>query len=234
MTRKSLTRLLAIETSAEACSVALYCDGETRSFFELAPMRHAELLLPAVQALLAESGLALVNLDAIAFGRGPGSFTSLRIGIGVVQGLAWGAELPVVPVSSLAAVAQEAVDTAVSGFSSICVAVDARMQEVYTANFRCGGNGIVSIAGEEQVCEPARVRALTGGPYIAAGNGFRQFRELDQLALNASECLPAVRPRAETVCKLALDWLNSNEPLPAVMAQPVYVRNQVAEKPKQY
>ncbi len=116
------------------------------------------------------------NLDAIAFGRGPGSFTSLRIGIGVVQGLAWGAELPVVPVSSLAAVAQEAADTAVSGFSSICVAVDARMQEVYTANFRCGGNGIVASAGEEHVCEPGRVRALAGGPYIAAGNGFETIQ----------------------------------------------------------
>jgi len=233
MTRETLNRLLAIETSAEACSVALYCDGETRSFFELAPMRHAELLLPAVQALLAESGLALVDLDAIAFGCGPGSFTSLRIGIGVVQGLAWGAELPVVPVSSLAVVAQEAADIATAAFSSICVAVDARMQEVYAANFRCGGNGIVSIAGHEQVCPPTRVQALAGGPYIAAGNGFRQFRELDQLALNASECLPALHPRAETVCKLALDWLNRNEPLPAGMAQPVYVRNQVAEKPKQ-
>lgn len=232
MKREPVSRLLAIETSAEACSVALCCDGETRSFFELAPMRHAELLLPAVQALLAESGLALANLDAIAFGRGPGSFTSLRIGIGVVQGLAWGAELPVVPVSSLAAVAQEAADTAVPGFSSICVAVDARMQEVYAANFRCGGNGIVASAGEEQVCEPGQVRALAGGPYIAAGNGFRQFRELDQLALNAGECLPAVRPRAETVCKLALDWLCSHDPLPAAMAQPVYVRNQVASKPK--
>jgi tRNA threonylcarbamoyladenosine biosynthesis protein TsaB len=225
-----MTRLLAIETSAEACSVTLDCDGDTRSFFEHAPMRHAELLLPAVKALLIEAGLELASLDAIAFGRGPGSFTSLRIGIGVVQGLAWGADLPVVPVSSLAALAQSAADSAESGFSSICVAVDARMQEVYSANFRCNANGIVTLAGEERVCRPGLVRALSDERYIAAGNGFEKFRELDPLASNASEYQPGIRPRAEMICKLALDWLAGNEPLPAGMAQPVYVRNKVASK----
>jgi tRNA threonylcarbamoyladenosine biosynthesis protein TsaB len=226
-----VTKLLAIETSAEACSVALHCDGQTLSFFEHAPMRHAELLLPAVQSLLSEAGLTLGNLDAIAFGRGPGSFTSLRIGIGVVQGLAWAAELPVVPVSSLATVAQGAADISKSGKASICVAVDARMQEVYTANFRPGSNGIVERAGEERVCEPRGVRALERGPWIAAGNGFELFDELNQFATDARDCYPDIRPRAETVCKLALDWLSGNEPLPAGMAQPVYVRNQVASKP---
>ncbi len=225
-----MTRLLAIETSAEACSVALYCEGDMRTYIEHAPMRHAELLLPAIQALLDEARLPVGKLDGIAFGRGPGSFTSLRIGIGVVQGLAWGAGLPVVPVSSLAVVAQDAADTAAPGYSSICVAVDARMQEVYTANFRCGESGLVTSAGDELVCEPDRVFALDGGPFVAAGNGFDRFKPLELMASQARECHPGIRPRAETVCKLALAWLDSNEPLPAGMAQPVYVRNRVAFK----
>lgn len=226
-----MTNMLAIETSAEACSVALYCDGDTRVFFEHAPMRHAELLLPAVQSLMAEAGIQLTQLEAIAFGRGPGSFTSLRIGIGVVQGLAWGAEIPVVPVSSLAAVAQDAADVAETSATAICVALDARMQEVYTANFHCGSTGIVFADNEERVCVPDRVKAPGDEQFIAAGNGFERFGELGQLVSSSAECHPGIKPRAETVCKLALDWLRSNEPVLAGLAQPVYVRNDVASKP---
>jgi len=226
-----MTKLLAIETSAEACSVALHCDGDIRVFFEHAPMRHAELLLPAVQKLLNEGGVSLGQLDAIAFGRGPGSFTSLRIGIGVVQGLAWGVDIPVVPVSSLAAAAQDAAELASCSVSSICVALDARMEEVYTAHFSPGSNGIVVADGEERVCAPGLVTAPGAGRFVAAGNGFERFGELHRLASSAVECYPDITPRAETVCKLALDWLTRNEPLPAAMAQPVYVRNKVADKP---
>ena len=227
-----MTNLLAIETSAEACSVALCCDGDSRIFFENAPMRHAELLLPAVQALMAEAGIQLAQLEAIAFGRGPGSFTSLRIGIGVVQGLAWGAEIPVVPVSSLAAVAQDAADITDSSAAAICIALDARMQEVYTANFRRGSTGMVVADGAERVCVPGQVKAPGDAQFIVAGNGFERFGELGQLVSSSAECLPDLKPRAETVCKLALDWLTYNEPIPAGMAQPVYVRNNVATRPE--
>ena len=226
-----MTKLLAVETSTEACSVALYSDGETREFYEYAPMRHAELLLPAIQSLLDAAGLPLADLDAIAFGRGPGSFTSLRIGIGVVQGLAWGTGLPVVPVSSLAAVAQAAIAVTTAEVSTICVAMDARMQEVYTANFQRGGDGFVITPSEEQVCSPGLVSVPEDGPFIAAGNGFDRFEELRPLASRASECHPDIWPRAGMICKLALKWLESNEPLTAGLAQPVYVRNNVASKP---
>jgi len=226
-----MTKLLAVETSTEACSVALYSDGETREFYEYAPMRHAELLLPAIQSLLDAAGLPLADLDAIAFGRGPGSFTSLRIGIGVVQGLAWGTGLPVVPVSSLAAVAQAAIAVTTAEVSTICVAMDARMQEVYTANFQRGGDGFVITPSEEQVCSPGLVSVPDDGPFLAAGNGFDRFEELRPLASRASECHPDIWPRAGVICKLALKWLESNEPLTAGLAQPVYVRNNVASKP---
>lgn len=228
-----MTELLAIETSSEACSVALHGEHGVKTFFEHAPMGHADLLLPAIKSLLDESGLRLESLDAIAFGRGPGSFTSLRIGIGVVQGLAWGAGLPVVPISSLAAVAQDAADGSGSEFSAVCVATDARMQEVYTANYNLGEDGIVVLSGEERVCEPAGVAAPGPEAFIAAGNGFERFRELETLASLALECKPQLQPRAETICRLALDWLSRNEALPAHMAQPVYVRNDIATKPGQ-
>ena len=155
-----MNKLLSIETSAESCSVALSISGETLEKFEHAPRRHAELILPMVRSLLGEAEWTLGQLDGIAFGRGPGSFTSLRIGIGVVQGLAWGADLPVVPVSSLAAVAQAAVERGLpSGVCRICVAMDARMQEVYSTVFEMDADGYVLPLAGERVCphEPVRV-----------------------------------------------------------------------------
>jgi tRNA threonylcarbamoyladenosine biosynthesis protein TsaB len=226
-----MNRLLAIETSAESCSVALEIGNEVRERFEHAPMKHAELLLPMVSSLLADAGLRAADLDAIAFGRGPGSFTSLRIGIGVVQGLAWGAEVGVVPVSSLAAVAQEAAGKwAGEGTSpTIVAAMDARMQEVFHARFATGADGRVAPLGEERVSPPSDVSC--DRPWIAAGNGFERYEPLAAMAKSADACLPGIWPRASVVLELARAWLQDNEPLPAAMAQPVYVRNNVAEKP---
>lgn len=217
--------------------MALCIGDEIDEVFELAPMRHAELLLPAVRLLLARADQALAGLDAIAFGRGPGSFTSLRIGIGVVQGLAWGAELPVVPVSSLASAAQAAAEGAATegaaaSVSRIRVALDARMQEVWTADFDTDGNGLVRLHGEERVCAPSALAADPAVPFIAAGNGFERFEALSALGRQAARCDPEAWPRAATVIRLANDWLRHNEPLPAAQAQPTYIRNNVAEKPK--
>jgi tRNA threonylcarbamoyladenosine biosynthesis protein TsaB len=226
-----MTSLLAVETSSEVCSIALSVDGHVYSFFKHAPMKHAELLLPAISELLNASGLVVSDLDAIAFGRGPGSFTSLRIGIGVVQGLAWGAGLPVIPVSSLAAVAQQAVDHGVVHGGQVCVAMDARMNEVYTANFRVDKQ-TVRASGGEHVCSPEQLAAPSGEPFIAAGNGFERFEALAPIAAAADACFPATWPRSEAICHLAFDWLKNNDPLPVSKAQPSYVRNDVASKPK--
>ncbi|MBT8050524.1 MAG: tRNA (adenosine(37)-N6)-threonylcarbamoyltransferase complex dimerization subunit type 1 TsaB [Gammaproteobacteria bacterium] len=231
-----MRRILAIETSAETCSVALDVGGEVVERFEHAPMKHAELILPSISSVLAEAGLAATDLDAIAFGRGPGSFTSLRIGIGVVQGLAWGADRPVVPVSSLAAVAQVAAGRldvpppgeVVSG-GDIAVAMDARMAEVFHAVFRVGQDRLVTPVGPERVGPPKDV--VLGESSIAAGNGFDRYEDLANRARGARACMADAWPRASAVLKLASAWLDDNEPLTAAMAQPVYLRNNVADKP---
>jgi tRNA threonylcarbamoyladenosine biosynthesis protein TsaB len=227
-----MIRLLAIETSGEACSVALD-DGDTViERYEHAPMQHAELLLPMIRSVTAEAGVSFGDLDAIAFGRGPGSFTSLRIGIGVVQGLAWGSGLPVVPVSSLAAVALSAAERSEQGGLPVLVAMDARMQEVFCGLFQLGAGSRLEPVGEERVCPPDDVE-LPPTPFIVAGNGFDRFESLAEKASQAAGCFPDLWPRASTVVRLAREWLGENEPLPAVKAQPVYIRNQVASKPAQ-
>ena len=227
-----MSRLLAIETSSEACSLALSIDGELnlREYHE--PRRHAELLLPAVQALLAESGMSLKQLDAIAFGRGPGSFTSLRIGIGAVQGLAWGAELGVVPVSSLAALAQGVTDRHGAGpGTTVITAMDARMGEVFHAHYLVSQAGLVVLQGDEQVANPAAVEIPPVASRIGAGNGFERYAELKRISASLNAVFADLWPSAAGVARLALDWLERKAPLPPHMAQPVYIRDEVAKKP---
>lgn len=218
--------LLAIETSTEGCSVALSFEGALLERYERAPRRHAELLLPWVRSLLAECGVSLSELDAIAFSRGPGSFTSLRIGIGVVQGLAWASERPVVPVSSLAATAQTA---AAAGVTTALVALDARMHEVFSAAYRLDDNGIMRPLGDEMLCAPGQVRVPGAGPVHAVGIGFERYPVLRELTAGMAGALPQTWPRASSVLVLAQDWLRGNQGLPAEQAQPVYLRDNVAE-----
>jgi tRNA threonylcarbamoyladenosine biosynthesis protein TsaB len=237
-----MQQLLAIETSSEACSVALCVGGEIRQRHEIAPLGHAERLLPAVNSLLAEGGIRLGNLHAIAFGQGPGSFTSLRIGIGVVQGLAWGADVPVVPVSSLAAAAQLALaaEAAVNptilegaaGSHQVLVALDARMSEVFHCRFAVTPAGLVESLEPERVSPPSAVTAADAQWVLAAGNGFERYSELRGLGAKLNRVRPEILPSAAAIITLAQHWLLSHSPLPAVAAQPVYVRNQVADKPK--
>nr|VFJ43097.1 MAG: tRNA threonylcarbamoyl adenosine modification protein YeaZ [Candidatus Kentron sp. FM] len=132
-------KILAIDTATDACSVALHLDGDYREIHELAPRRHAEILLPRIRTLLSEAALSLRDLDALAFGRGPGAFTGVRIATGVIQGLAFGADLPVVPISSLHALAQGAWRE--RGEGNVLAAFDARMGEVYWGAYRLDAAG---------------------------------------------------------------------------------------------
>jgi len=221
--------ILAIETATETCSVALVVNGEVLQRYQHAPRLHAELLLPWVQELMAEAGIGFSAINAMAFSRGPGSFTSLRIGIGVVQGLAWASDCPVVPVSSLAATAQASV---ASGVSTALVALDARMNEVFTGIFRLNESGIMVLDGEERVCSPELVELPDESRAHGVGIGFERYPVLNELAASFDGVLMGTWPDALSVLKLAQDWLCNNTALPAEMAQPVYLRDNIAQKPK--
>ncbi len=221
--------LLAIETATETVSVALDLNGEVLERYQHAPRQHAELLLPWVEQLLAEAGISFASLDAIAFSRGPGSFTSLRIGIGVVQGLAWASDLPVIPVSSLAATAQTAFN---EGINSALVALDARMNEVFTGAFEANRNGIMIPVGGEKVCGPEDVIVPAGSETYGIGIGFDRYEALDSLSGQLAGIRSDVWPKASSVLKLAQDWSLTHEALPAEQAQPVYLRDNVAKKMK--
>jgi len=217
-------KLLAIESAFEPCSVALWLDGDCRERFESGTQAHARKVLPFVEDLLAEAGLPLSTLDAIAFSRGPGSFTSLRIGISAVQGLAWGADLPVAPVSSLQTTAQSVVGL---GVRRGVVAMDARMEQVYCGRFELDGL-LMRAVDEERVCDPADVLPGVGPGWSGVGNGFDRYPELAGAVQTLQSVHADAWPRAADVARLAADWLQDHRGLRADEAQPIYLRDKVA------
>lgn len=225
-------KLLAIDTSTDACSCALYADGAVSGEYSLAPQGHAELVLQMVQRVLGASGCTLAELDGLAFGRGPGSFTGVRIAAGVVQGLALGAELPVVAVSSLRAMAQGCYRD--GGAAHILAALDARMDEVYWGAFEATPSGIVTPVGDEQVCAPAlvRLRSLEHA-WAGAGSGWLVHEERLRAALDVSITrLDLERyPDAHDVALIAAQEFECGSRVHAADALPVYLRNEVAVRP---
>jgi tRNA threonylcarbamoyladenosine biosynthesis protein TsaB len=219
-------RLLALDTSTEACSVALLLDGEVRLRCVLTERGHAELVLPMVDGLLAEAGLALSDLDGIAFGRGPGAFTGLRIASGVTQGLALGAGLPVAPVSSLAAVAEQ---VAVATGDTVLVCNDARMGEVYWGVYQREADGSIAPLVAEAVTAPDRVGVDAPAARHAAGNALPRYPFLaERLAAAGLQLHDGIHPRADAVARLGARLLAEGRGVPAEAALPEYVRNDVA------
>jgi tRNA threonylcarbamoyladenosine biosynthesis protein TsaB len=217
--------LLAIETSTEACSVALYHAGATIARSELAPRRHAELVLPMADALLAEAGLGRRQLDAIAVGRGPGAFTGVRLAVSIAQGMALGLDLPVIPVSSLAALALDAPDDG----SSVLAVIDARMGEVYAACYRRDADGTLQGLDDERVCAPERLQLPAGHAWSVIGSGWKTYRSV------LAERLPEPRwadgeryPQAHAVALLAAAEFSAGRALPPEQALPLYLRDKVA------
>jgi len=226
-------KLLAIDSSTEACSVALLDGDELLEQYLLAPREHTQRLLPMVDAVLAETGTKLSQLDAIAFGRGPGSFTGLRICLGVVQGLAFGAELPVVPVSSLAALAQTAIDQqAVISGESILSTLDARMNEIYWGVFSIE-NGLAVALADEQLSAPEQLRLTellsTTKSIVGVGSGW-QYGERIACATEVSRIEAGLLPRAAAVARLAQRDFELGLSCSADQALPTYLRDQVAWK----
>ncbi len=217
-------RILALETATEACSAALYLDGAILERFELAPRRHTELILPMLEALLNEAGLILSALDALAFGCGPGAFTCVRIAAAVVQGLALGASLKVVPVSTLAALALEAF--CLSDADYALVALDARMGEVYWGVYRRGQGAVVpdSLFSPDKVITPEGIRGVGVGP------GWEAYGEALRLKVGSDRLLaiwPQQLPKASAIVQLAAEKLAHGEAVMPAQALPVYLRDRV-------
>jgi len=220
-------KLLALDTSTEACTVALWLDGEVLEQLEPGG-QHSERILPMVDALLAEAGLTLTQLDALAFGRGPGSFTGLRIGAGVAQGLAFAADLPVVPVSSLAALAQG------QAAGRVLAAFDARMQQVYWGVCIRNAQGVMEVQGAEGVFAPLAIPVPEGTDWHGAGPGWDAYSTALQSHLGPCladwqrHCLP----RARHVAELGVAGYRAGQSIAAETALPIYVRDNVAVKQK--
>ena len=214
-------KLLALETATEACSVALLVDGEIRERFEVAPRRHAELVLPWCEALLADAGIARAQLDAIAVGRGPGAFTGVRLAIAIAQGIALALDRPVLPVSTLAALAMQAPIGRVIG------AIDARMGEIYIGHFEHTHDDIVAL-DPEHVADPRLVIVAPGswhgvGTGFSAAGGALQVRGGSFLSIDAGAL-----PHAADVGRLALRAWARGEAVAADRVEPAYLRDNVA------
>lgn len=222
-----VVRILAIETSTEACSAALLLDDEIRECYEVAPRRHGELILQMARSLLDEAGITLQQLDGLAFGRGPGSFTGVRIAVSVAQGLAFGADLPVIPLSTLVVLAEGARQE--TGATRILAALDARMDEVYWGAFVDDGDGIIKLQGKEQVTPPNEVRVPNDELWTGIGSGWARFGELmvQSAGSRIINCSDDSLPRARYLASLARRAIEHKLTVAADEALPVYLRDQV-------
>lgn len=224
-------KLLAFETATEACSAALYIDGEVGEVFQFAPREHTRLLLDMIDGLLAEAGLAPAQLDALAFGRGPGAFTGVRIATGVAQGIAYAADLPVVPVSTLAALAQGGKRE--FGWTRVAAAIDARMNEVYWAAYSANDAGLMVAHSDELVCAAEQVPMLDGTDWHGIGSGWQTFAEALNLRQQGRvlDWQGEYLPHAQDVAVLAVDAFAKGLAVSAREALPVYLRDQVVQSP---
>jgi len=219
--------ILAIETATEACSVALIHGQDIIARSEIAPRRHTELVLPMADALLAEAGIGRHALDAIAVGRGPGAFTGVRLGVSLAQGMALALDLPVITISSLAALALEAPE---DEDAAILAVIDARMGEIYAACYRRDDIGGLIALDDERVCTPESLK-LPGAPtWQVVGTGWAAYSTLlSERFTGALRSADGARyPQAAHVAELAMREFNAGRIHAPELALPVYLRDKVA------
>jgi tRNA threonylcarbamoyladenosine biosynthesis protein TsaB len=223
--------LLAIETSEVACSAAIWSDGSVMERYREQPRGHSELLLPMIDSLISESGISKLQLDAIAFGRGPGSFTGVRIAAAVTQGISFGLDIPVVPVSSLQALAQGVYRS--TTHQQVAAAFDARMHEVYWALCSADADGVMQLQGKEMVCAPGQVSQPQQEGWVGAGSGWDAYAEAlsERLSPWLEQQIPHLYCHAQDVAFIAAHALSQGDAsVIAAQALPLYLRNNVAKK----
>ena len=223
-----MTKILALETATEACSAALLVDGAIIERFEIAPRKHTDIILPMVAALLAEAEIVIQNLDAVAFGAGPGSFTGVRVATSVAQGIALAHDLPVVPMSCLAILALGGAKAHDS--NTIVPVMDARRQEIYFAVYQVDTvTGVATCLQPDAIGPPADLRLPTDLPCIVVGAGAQVYREqiLARCTANVRLLPDPVYPRAGDGLMHALAAFNANATVAAEFAEPIYLRRAV-------
>lgn len=224
----SQPRILALDTTTEACSAALSAGREAYNCYEVIPRGHARRLLPMIDELMSRARLELAELDAIAYCRGPGSFTGIRIAAGVVQGLAYGSNRPVIPVSTLACLAQGSYRE--HGADAVLAAIDARMDEVYWGAYRLGTDGIMLAVDRETVGSPDRVFLPPGiGAWFGAGTGWglHESRLVARCGRPAGGIDGERLPDARDCLAIALRLYRTGAVADARQALPIYLRNRV-------
>ena len=223
-------KFLALDTSTEACSVALALDDQILALDEVCPQQHSKRILPMVQQLLTDAGISLHQLDGIIFGRGPGSFTGVRIGVSVAQGLAFGADLPVFGVSTLAAMAQAAAIQ--QNATEVIAAIDARMAEVYIAAFTLDEAGLMQAITPEIAAKPAALpEVLTSLSFtsqlLGVGTGWQTYSQALQQLAPALIADSILYPSAQFMLPFASRAWQQQLFVSAEQAEPVYVRDEV-------
>jgi tRNA threonylcarbamoyladenosine biosynthesis protein TsaB len=220
-------QLLALDTSTECCSAALrLASGEVLLRAVITERGHAELILPMIDMLLSEAGLRLADLDGLAFGRGPGAFTGLRVAAGVAQGLAIGAGLRVAPISSLAAVAAQ---VTLDSPAQVLVCNDARMGEIYWATYWCGSNQTEPREQTTEAVSPPERIVVADGVRHVAGNALMRYPLLQERArLSGWQIHDGLYPRADAIARLGAVALAAGRGVGADQALPSYVRDDVA------